>query len=234
MSILTCLVTLVILCGVRAQEDIIRCQNEDDYYHLLYNTCLQAKVCKLLFHLYPLREESDVGNTAERTAFIDYRNKRDYQLFRDQLSKSLIFQQDSTGLLLTGAVPDERRLVLQNLIPSVWLPTTIVNFNLSQPVLCSETDLPPQQALHALYALHLYKTTVSDEFFCHDPNERLLIDPVTETAYCICKKEKICNNESNYNHLLIMLMIILIFSMFIVGVFSIAGIFYKQYQLTEL
>jgi len=220
---ITCLFVVLIFFIVRGEEII--CQSEDDYYLLLYKTCIQSAPCRHLYHLYPLRSLKEDNALPETSAFIDYRNQRDYDLFRHQLSRNLIFRATTNDT--------ERRLVLQGLVPDAWLPDVAIRFKDGYQPACNEMTLSPVYAVYALYSMHLYKMVVADEFFCHDPNERLLLDPLTERLFCVCKKGKSCHNESNFNHLLTLLMTLLIFSLFIFALALFANLLYKRYLLLQ-
>lgn len=211
----------------QSEQNIIVCQNEEDFLRLLYNTCIQTFACRTLYHLYPL-DASHVSPTPERDSFIDYRNERDFDLFSHQLSRSLIFKYEND----TAIVGIERRLVLQGLVPAVWLPQTVVRFD--GLTLCYNMTLEPLVAVSVLYSMHIYKIVVADEFFCHDPNERFLLDPITNTSFCICKQGKSCDNESNFDFLMIRLAVILIFAIFIFVLALLISLFYKRYLLNNV
>ena len=208
-------------------EELIVCQNEEDYYQFLYQICIQSSPCRHLYHLYPLDQvkENEVPETA---AFIDYRNSRDFDLFRHQLERSLIFRMNGTL-----AVKSERRLVLQNLVPNEWLPDVRVLLKADHREQCHKRVIGRTHALYILYALHIYKVVVADEYFCHDPNERLLLDPLTNSVHCVCKKGKSCHNESNFTHLITLLMSLLIFGVFLLSVAIFASLFYKRHLLLK-
>ena len=245
--VLVLVVVLFLAPLSRAQQHQITCQSEDDYYHFLYKICTQSTPCRHLFHLYPMTHSAvttqQVGATPERDAFIDYRNDRDFQLFRHQLATKPIFriglpdsEENNTLTATTTLRSSGHHLVLQNTMPDSWLPTTTVFFK-DESTACSESDVTLQEpgvALSALYGMHIYKMTVADEFFCHDPNERLLIDPLTNETFCICKTGKSCNNDSNFDQLFTFLLVILIFGIiaFIIAIF--AGLFYKRHLLHEV
>lgn len=220
-------ITIVVLIALCQTSDEIVCQSENDYYLLLYKICIQSAPCRHLYHLYPLEVESALANNGvpETDAFIDYRNQRDFGLFRYQLSRLLIFRVSNAT---------ERRLVLQNLVPDAWLPNITVSFSRGGDACSDEEHIQPIHAIYALYAMHLYKMVVSDEFFCRDPNERFLLDPLTDTSFCIDKTGKSTHNESNFDHYLTLFMPILIFSMLIFAFALFANLFYKRYLLYGL
>lgn len=232
--ILILVVILLIACyrTTEAAEEggnVIICQNEDDFYRLLYNICIQASPCRMLYHLYPLTQqnENQIIDTPERNAFIDYRNERDYNLFRHQLSRTLIFRINGTLVEL------ERRLILQGLVPEAWLPTTIVRIGGDQVSPCYNTTIEVSDIISALYSLHLYKLVVADEFFCHDPNERLLLDPLSNATFCKCKLGKSCNNESFFAYLMTRLSVIIIFGIAATVLTLYVGFFYTHYLLNN-
>lgn len=230
---MTTLLLLLFLTGIISGETIT-CHDEDDYYHFLYNICAQALPCKHLFHLYPLttNDASHLAGTPERTAFIDYRNDRDYQLFRHQLSGKALFP------LLEQVATSH--IVLHKTMPDAWLPTVSVLFKQgsvasSSPPCREDTSLHnPVTVMTVLYALHIYKLTVSDDFFCHDPNERLFIDVVTNDTICVCKTGKVCDNDSNFDELFTFLLVILIFGIFAFIITIFVGLFYKRSMIYDL
>lgn len=229
MALLICILTFWVLLGQCSDMEHIACQSEDDYYRLLYRICIQSSPCKHLFHLYPLLDTASNEKIPETTAFTEYRNQRDFDLFTHQLSRSLIFRIHNADVV----IQDERRLVLQNLVPEAWLSEIDVHIAKSGTA-CSEGEIRPNHAIHALYAMHLYKITVSDEFFCRDPNERFLLDPETDTDYCLCKKKKSCHNDSNFDHYLTIFMPILVFALLIFAFAIIANLFYTRHLLHQL
>lgn len=217
---------LILCCVVVYAQDVITCQHQDDYFHFLYKICIQSTPCRHLFHLYPLEvsNTTTISATPERDGFIDYRNERDYQLFRHQLYGKPIFH--------TQAASSER-LVLHHALPDAWIPTTSVVFN-QDIVACSSNEPSTHLALHVLYALHIYKMVIADDYYCHDPNERFLIDPLTNQTLCICKTGKSCNNDSNFDDLFFFLMVILIVAIVAACISIFASLFYKRAMLHDL
>lgn len=213
--------SFVIAVSAQQQADVLTCQSHEDYMHFLYKVCSQTIHCKVLFNLYPL-EESDmqrISETPEREAFVDYRNTRDFQLFAQQLTASPIFriQSQTDHLLLENTMPDE------------WLPTTSVLFK--EDVDACSDDMSTHhryRVISALYAMTIYKMQIADDFFCPDPNERLLVNPVTNRTYCHCKTDKSCANASNFDQLIYFLMVTLIFGIVAACIATFASIFYKQ------
>lgn len=225
---MTLLWLFLFICVISGET--INCHDEDDYYHFMYNICSQSLPCKHLFHLYPLTPDdaSHLQKTPERSAFIDYRNDRDYQLFRHQLLGRPILPQQQQ---------QQQRIVLHNTMPDAWLPTTSVLYkqDVATPRCSEDTSLHnPVTVMTVLYAMHIYKLTVSDDFFCHDPNERLFIDPVTNDTICVCKTGKVCDNDSNFDELFTFLLVILIFGIvaFIITIF--VSLFYKRSMIYDL
>ncbi len=121
-------------------------------------------------------------------------------------------------------------------MPEEWLPTTSVLFNKDAPVACSD-DVALQSAynvMSALYGMHIYKVMVADEHFCHDPNERFLIDPLSKESFCICKIGKSCNNDSTFDELFTFLLVILIFGIVAYIFTTFISLFYKRAMLYDL
>lgn len=218
-----------------SQGVVITCHDQHDLNHFLYKICSQSHPCKHLFHLYPLTpsDASHLSATLERSAFIDYRNERDAQLFARQLTAKPIFP-----LLRKHQQHTTVATVLHNTMPAAWLPTISVHFDAAAAaaVACSDNEslYSPLTVMTALHAMHVYKLTVADEFFCHDPNERLLIDPATNESVCVCKTGKSCDNDSNFDELFTFLLVILIFGIaaFIMTVF--VSLFYKRSMIYDL
>jgi hypothetical protein len=189
----------------------MRCQSEQTYFQFLYNLCIGSAPCRHLYHLYPTETNAMASMTvAERESFIAYRNERDFQLFQHQLSARPIFSLleeeggggtvENTMLLMSVLSEDTFRHITVLVNESQESSDCIVGENMDQKVLIS---------LSALHSLHLYKMTVADELFCHDPNERLLLD-VNNEAHCICKQGKVCSQDINYEQTIPVLLIILI------------------------
>ena len=220
---------LLLIGCFQAEANVILCQNEHDYYKLLYNICIQALPCKSLYHLYPLSGQSvnQIINTPNKEAFIDYRNERDYDLFVQQLTRSLIFRFNGSMVEL------ERRLVLQGLVPEAWLPTTIIRFGGEEVPPCFNATIELSDIISALYSLHIYKISIADEFFCHDPNERFFLNPLSNKSICRCKPGKLCDNNSFFNYLMVQLSSILITGIAATIVTLFIIIFYKHYLLNN-
>lgn len=228
--ILLIVLSVFIVVGIRGGA--ITCHNEDDYYHFLYDICVQALPCKHLFHLYPMTPDaaSRLAQTPERSAFIDYRNDRDYQLFRHQLSGRALFPMATTTMTTS-------QIVLHKTMPDAWLPTARILFkqDAGTPRCSEDTSLRnPLTVMTVLYTLHIYKLTVSDDFFCHDPNERLFIDVETNDTICVCKTGKVCDNDSNFDELFTFLLVILIFGIFAFIITIFVGLFYKRSMIYDL
>lgn len=223
------MIVLLLYFIVVVQSQILVCQDETDYYQWLYGICIQSSPCRQLYYLYPIlggRSLNQIKETPEKEAFVAYRNSKDFSLFQHQLSRILIFQINST---------DERRLVLKGLVPDTWLPNLTIILRNNTALLCSDNDtIDPSVAIVALYSMHLYKMVLSDEFFCHDPNERLLLDPLTNATICVCKKNKSCDNDSHFDFLITFLVTLLIFGMIINTISIFASLFHKRRLLYGL
>lgn len=205
---------------------VVICQSEEDYYQLLYRVCLNSPVCKTLFHLTPpvLLPSSSL----EQTQYITYQTEQDFALFRHQLRQHTI-------LPLTTQARNES--ILRVMVPSTWIPDIAVSIDESAVTSCgfdtnALINLAPGVALTTLFALHTYKTSVSDEFFCHNPNERLIIDEEVG-PYCLCKAGKVCDTESNFNHLYMILQVILIVLISLLILTTMGSLVYKRYLLTH-
>ena len=237
---LSLLLFLSLLYSVRCSHDIITCRDQEDYTHFMYKICSQSLPCKHLFHLYPITpgDVTHLSVTPERDAFIDYRNERDIELFSRQLAAKPIFpmlrkHQHKTaggGVVATAAATT----VLHNTMPVSWLPITSVHFDVSTTCAGNESLYTQSMVMTALYGMHIYKLTVADEFFCHDPNERLLVDPLTNESICVCKTGKSCNNDSNFDELFTFLLVILIFGIFAFIITVFVGLFYKRSMIYDL
>ena len=209
------------------------CQNDDDYYRLLYKICSQTLPCKHLYHLYPVTV-GGVIETTELPDFVDYRNGRDFQVFRQQLSRVAIF-----NITLEGEVvsTNKTRNVLQNTMPIEWLPNISIALQASSNTLCSEDvrNLNPVFVGSALYGMHIYKVTISDDNYCQDPNERFFTDPLNGKPLCVCKPGgKLCNNDANFNKLFSFLLECLIVSVFAFIIVTFATTFIKRSMLDDL
>lgn len=233
MIVFICFLTLIAL-SLQQQQQQVTCQSEDDYYHLLYKICSQTIPCKHLYHLYPVVQ--GVGErilaTAELADFVDYRNGRDFQLFRQQLSRVSLFNVSVEG----EPVSNRTRNVLQKTMPDDWLPKINISLQASNATPCNEDARNFNSVFvgSALYSMHIYKVTVSDDNYCYHPNERFFVDPLTDKPLCDCQPGKLCDNDSNFNKLFASLLEFLIVSVLAFIIVNFASTFLKRSMLDDL
>lgn len=220
------LLLFVTLCS--GAEIIVSCQSEEDYYRLLYSICLSSPPCKILFHLTPptLINDTAVAVTPpEQLAYITQLGEEDFALFQYQASQYTI---------LPLTTQNHSESVLGKVLPGVWLPNISVLIDASLTSPCALIgNIEASVALTALYAMHLYKMIISDEFFCHNPNERIFLDIETREPYCRCKTGKECESESNFNQLYTFLQIVLITLIAILILSTLGSVFYKRHLLRK-
>lgn len=201
----------------------MQCQNENDYYVLLYKLCLRSAPCRQPFHLKPI----PIGNTSgHQLSFARYQNERDFQFFKSQFSQSPPFVVESH---------QQGALILASLMPREWLPDIVVRYDASSEVACSSAIDRVDRAvvLASLYSMSMYKLALSDEFFCHDHNEQLRLSPDGQ-FYCLCKEGKSCDNENHTDQLLVVLMAFLIFGVAMLVVALFYSLFTKKRLVTKL
>lgn len=219
------LLLFVTLCSA---EIIVSCQSEEDYYRLLYRICQSSPPCKILFHLVPPNPINDTAigvSPPEQLAYFTQLQQEDFILFAYQ---SMQFT------LIPLTTQNRSEGVLGKVLPSVWLPNVSVLINSTTSTPCAlEENIDPSVALTALYAMDIYKTVVSDEFFCHNPNERIFLDIETREPYCRCKTDKKCETESNFNQLYTFLQIVLIVLIGVLILATLGSVFYKRYLLSK-
>jgi hypothetical protein len=205
---------------------VLECQNHNDYLIFLYNLCLQSPPCRLPFDLSPIDPDvNTVADTAQKNDFIRYTNERSFQLFRDQMNKKQIFPSALTT----------QKTIFETILPPEWLPNIqfIINPNASLPCSSQSYNSSNIIIIASLYAMSIYKWTMTDEFFCHDHNEHLFLSP-TGGYYCQCKEGKSCDNDSNTDNLLVLLIVFLIFSNVLLIMFLLYSLYSKKLLIEKV
>lgn len=81
-----------------------------------------------------------------------------------------------------------------------------------------------------IYSLMIYKEyfTMGDE--CNDPNEKRIMDQLTEEGRCVCVDGKICGQENQFQNIIVTITVFLVIMMgtkFIVDIYSTVSLFHK-------
>ena len=179
------------------------CRDSNDMHRLLYRVCNHSTLCRELYYM-----EGD---------------SRDFRKFVHQLSLLSLFDE-------AGAVNSSRTLFMRHLWPSHLMPYYLVRYNAAATTpACADTldrvsgagDL--ESLLFVYAAMHMmmsYKQFVSNDFYCNDHNERLLLDPVDGTIHCECRHDKVCNNdEAAWSSLWTMLLIMILAVFLVLAIF---------------
>lgn len=180
----------------------IQCRHYKDFYYLLYGMCRQSILCSEMYYI----EYSDETSHAAM-------DKVNFKKFVYQLSLSQLFiiLGDSTTDVVNddGKTPSSSLFLLEDNVPTAWIPRYVIRLNDALPSLCSETmDLSAEENmafLHSsLYLLHAYKYYVVNDYKCSHYNEWLVLDAHNK-PHCVCRHNKSCETESNYRVVIIIL-----------------------------
>lgn len=219
-------ILLLFICQFNASDLVLKCQNENDYLVFLYNLCLQSPTCKQPFHLSPINTNvNTLFNTEQKNAFIQYTNEHTFQQFRNQLNKKQIIP----------SISAQQQIIFEKILPSEWIPRIqlIIDPNASMPCSSESYNASNSIVIASLYAMSIYKLTMSDEFFCHDHNEHLFLSPSGEFV-CQCKEGKSCDNDSHTDELLQLLVIFLIFAIVLLIAFMLYSLYSKKLLIDKV
>lgn len=200
------------------------CQNENDFYLLLYDICTRTVLCRELFYL----EAKDANITT-------LARERDFRKFHYQLSQISFY-----NVINNSTDPHHHHsgnhhhgdgtLIVNDIWPEPWAPNITVTFVGSDLPPCSETfnmtDLSNMYFIYtSLSIMEIYKQYISNEHYCNDYNERALFDTHLHEFHCICPSEKVCYKEGSWRQLVFTLVMIniafyflLVVAVFIVGI----------------
>ena len=191
----------------------IECQNETDFYHLMYQTCRQSILCRELYYL---------SGPVEPT------NEYNFRRFKYQLSQIRLFNDNNYA----GNVSN---LFIYHVIPIEWLPTIQIYYNETSSLSCHENFNFTSAAnrefiLISLDLMKTYKQYISNEHYCTDYNERPVLDLVSGEFHCYCMEGKECNKEGSFRSMifLLSLMTMGLFVLLIVSVVLVATRLYKN------
>lgn len=224
------LIFLLVLCSFWRESDAtalveisLTCQNEGDFYHLLYQICTKTVLCRELFYLEPL--EANISSLAR---------ERDFRKFHYQLAQISFFH---TIINTTEDLHENHyhhhgdgTLVVEDIWPQEWAPNITVTYVGSTGSSCSETfnmtDLGNMPFIYtALDIMKTYKQYISNEHYCNDYNERAIFDTHLREFHCICPSEKVCYKEGSWRQMIfsmtvinIAIYLILVIAVFLVGI----------------
>lgn len=209
------LVWLSLLCGdaqannvtVRATLQVqgtLTCRDPTDLYSLLFHICNRSVLCRELYYI-----EEHAPDAAEARS-------RDFEKFQRQLSLIRLFGaagEDSSDPNVTS------RLFVTHLWPAEWTPYYQVGYNSAQSYGCAQSvnlQAPEQRAFvySVMNMMLVYKQYISNEHYCNDHNERLLLDEGDGQFHCECRAGKVCqNDQANFNTIMALL------AVFVLGLF---------------
>ena len=196
------------------------CQNEPDFYLLLYDICARTVLCRELFYLESL--EANISTLARDRDF----RKFHYQLAQisfyhvvDNITDHHYYHHHGDGIL-----------VVTDIWPSEWAPNITVTYVGSEGASCKEnfnmTDLANMPFIYTvLDIMKTYKQCISNEHYCNDYNERAIFDTYLHEFHCICPSEKVCYKEGSWRQMIlsmtvinICIYLILVIAVFLVGI----------------
>jgi len=191
--------------------EIVQCQDQTDYHTLLFRICEKSAHCSRLYYIDP---DLDTSNFTHISS--DIKKLHDFDRFNHQMERVTMFDayNKSTGSndsnILTLITPKEK--ILSTMLPPEWFTETQIIFTGLSP--CSESYdiLDPGNRLFVysvLMSLQTFKLFISEEYSCSDPNEKLYMTG-DGTFKCICNKGKSCDNESNFETILKVLIVFLL------------------------
>ena len=206
-------------------EISLTCQNEVDFYQLLYDICAETVLCRELFYLESL--EADISSLAR---------ERDFRKFHYQLSQIDFFHavdnitDDPHHHHNNYHHHGDGTLVVTDIWPLVWAPNITVTYVGSSSPSCHETynltDLGNMLFIYSvLDIMKTYKQYISNEHYCNDYNERAIFDTYLHEFHCICPSEKVCYKEGSWRQMIfsmtminIGIYLILVIAVFLVGI----------------
>ena len=194
---------------------LLQCRNYKDFYRLLYTMCMRSVLCSERYSLEQLPPGDDT--VTAHAAAITRDNFRKF-VYRLSLRQLFIIQDtkkddDTNSSGNTTVVPP--LFLLEDKVPLEWIPRYVVQLTHqdSTPA-CVDTfnTLATENVgfVHSTqYMLHLYSAYVRNDYECRHVNEWLVLD-AHNRPHCECRRGKSCNNEGNYEVLIIVLTVILI------------------------
>lgn len=187
-------------------QGTLQCRDTTDLFGLLFHICNRSVLCRELYYI------EDHAHDAQEA------QSRDFLKFQYQLSLIRLFGtagEDASDANVTG------RLFVTHLWPADWTPYYQVQYNtaLPQGYGCAQSvnlQAPEQRAfVYAVMNMMLvYKQYISNEHYCNDHNERLLLDEGDGQFHCECRAGKVCQtDQANFNTIMALLTI------FVLGLF---------------
>lgn len=245
---------LFILNGIKAEINsititTIECQDLDDYYALLYKICSKSLDCREIFYIeYTYNFIDEITNNAsisqweisQKIKLEDYRARNDFEKFKYQLRLINLFEMIFTDNITTNITIND--LFMKKILPLEWMPSFIIQINETQDFQCSNETIinityPSSQEYKefiytVLNSLNTYRILFGGQI-CSDYNEHLILDSDTNLTYCECKKDKLCDNESNFRRMIVILMIG-IMTLLLILIFAIYFDIYKTKNVIKL
>jgi len=222
----------------------IKCHNYKDFYYLLYKICIESVLCREMYYIdnntYTTKDSGNSGTITSIKITTNNFKKFVYQLSLTQLfiiyDYNHIINNESSSSSSNDELnfkKQDRLFLFEDNWPIEWIPRYIIQLKNSTndttvllPPQCHQSiNIHATENIHfihiTLYLLQSFKTYVINEYHCDDFNERLILDEHNK-PHCECKHGKSCNNETNYQTVilaltitLIILIIVWIISMFI-------------------
>jgi hypothetical protein len=178
---------------VRGEESIIvGCQNEEDFYRLMYNACREVILCRELYYLTPPSLPTN-----------DY----DFQKFKYQLSQVKLFN---------DTLQQSNHLFISYVWPAAWLPDETIFIEYNETLDSCEMTFnftDPGNRDFLLIAIDLmktYKQYISNEHYCTDYNERPVIDLVSGEFHCYCMENRECNKDGSFRTMIFLCALMII------------------------
>ena len=215
---------------------VIKCHNYKDMYTLVYNICLESNLCSELFRMDKSDISYNKSNIMMKTASNIHKNNFKKFVYQLSLTQLFIIHDHNVkkkhpnntfGVTDESIEEDGEFLLDQQLLekqqqsniffwednwPPQWVPRYIIELNntRNESAKCQSTfnmySTENINFIHStLYLLQVFKTFVVNEYQCSDFNERLVLD-VNNQPECVCAYGKSCDNESNTNILIIVIM----------------------------
>lgn len=184
----------------------LQCRNYKDFYRLLYTMCYDSVLCS---ERYSLERTTTTTTGGKYAATVTREN---FKKFVYRLSLRQLFIIQDSGRNTSGTPPP--LFLLEDKVPLEWIPRYIIQLTHRVETSCADTfdTLAVENVgfVHAThYQLHLYSAYVRNDYECRHVNEWLTLDSHNR-PYCECRQGKSCNNEGNYEVVIIVLTVFII------------------------
>ena len=200
----------------------IQCRNYKDLYRLLYKMCLLSVVCSERYSLEqsvtPLVTGNTSGMTPQEITYQTGVSRSNFVKFVYRLALPYILMirdtGDNTSSNSSSSTNANALFLLEDKVPLEWIPRYVIALTHDTTHSCHTTfNLYAQENLPFIYSthylMHVYSRYVRNDYECHHINEWLHIDSDGH-PHCACRQGKSCDNEGNYQAVIIALTVILI------------------------